>query len=129
MKKIFPYLILFVIVGVIIGSIFYIFEEQLPFDDTKRLYANCGLKHEKVPAIVESDVVLFEGKGECEMKISIRDVQRESIKLKSEKYIYYTDADGNIDERSSNYDIVVSADETLIVYGPDKTTKFTFQFK
>ena len=129
MKKAFPLIIAFVVVAIIVGSLIYVFEERLPFDDTKKLYISCGGKHEKLAAVVESNQIIFDGKENCEMNIDIRDIQRENIKLKSNKYVYYTDAEGNIEDSASYYDIIVDAGSTLVVYGPDKTTKFTFQFK
>ena len=52
------------------------------------------------------------------------------LKLKTEKYFYLTDEDGNIDEGPSpKNEIYVEPNKITVLYSIDKSTKFEFQYK
>ena len=129
MKKLFPIIIFVLLVGGIAASLIYVFTEINPIDDTKRLYINCDGKNEKYNLYLNDKILAFKEDNNCELELSVRDIERSMLKLKSNKIVYYVNPEGEIDDTGSYYDIVVEPNNKLIIYGKDKTTKFTFQYK
>ncbi len=129
MKKIFPIIIFVLLVGGIAASLIYVFMEINPIEDTKRLYINCDGKNEKYDLYLNDKLLVFKEDENCELELSVRDIERSMLKLKSNKIVYYVNPEGEIDDTGSYNDIVVEANNKLIIYGKDKSTKFTFQYK
>lgn len=129
MKKIFPFIVLFLVIGGIIASIMYITMERIPIDDTKRLYINCDGKNEKYDLYLNDKITAFKGNDKCEIILNVRNIERNIIKLNSNRNVYYVNPEGKIDETGTYHDIVVESNTKVIVYGTDKTTKLIFQYK
>ena len=129
MKKIFPIIIFVLLVGGIAASLIYVFMEINPIEDTKRLYINCDGKNEKYDLYLNDKLLVFKEDENCELELSVRDIERSMLKLKSNRIVYYVNPEGEIDDTGSYNDIVVEANNKLIIYGKDKSTKFTFQYK
>lgn len=129
MKKIFPIIIFVLLVGGIAASLIYVFMEINPIEDTKRLYINCDGKNEKYDLYLNDKLLVFKDDENCELELSVRDIERSMLKLKSNRIVYYVNPEGEIDDTGSYNDIVVEANNKLIIYGKDKSTKFTFQYK
>ena len=130
MNKKIKLLVLIVVIGVIGGFIYYVFKEVVPYDDTKKLYISCN-SHHKSYSVLSSDKVNFqENDDKCALSIEVRNVDRQFIKLKTEKYFYSANNDGNVDEKASpKNEIYVEPDKTTVVYSLDKSTKFEFEYK
>jgi hypothetical protein len=129
MKKGLRILIILGVVLFIGGFVYLTFKEVKPIDDTKKLYVKCGSIHESY-TVYSSDEISFGTENEnCSLELEVRNVDRNYIKLKSNNYLYTLDGNNVINESVLFNEIIVSADEKVVLYAMDKTTKFEFEFK
>ncbi len=130
MKKKIKIAILIIILFAITGFIYYVFSEVTPYEDSKKLYINCNSYH-KSYSVLSSDKIDFAKKDDkCGVLFEVRNVDRNFIKLKSEKYFYSANNNESINDKiSPKNEIYVEPDKTTILYSIDKTTKFEFEYK
>lgn len=126
MKKL---LIIIIVVATLGGLGYYAFKENTPVDDTKKLYISCGNHSESYEVYSNIDLEFAKGDDNCYLKLDVRNVDRNFVKLVSEKYFYFLDGSGKINDTVKDNDIYLVPGEEKILYGANKTTKFVFEYK
>ena len=119
----------FIPIALIGGIIFYVFRSVEPIDDTKKLYVYCNDSSENYDIYSGTKVTFASKNPNCELNITVENVDRTYLKLKSNVFLFKLDGNNKIDENTISKDIFVIPSEKLTLYSQNKKTKFEFEYK
>ena len=125
MKKILK--IALICLVVVLAGVF-IWYKIKPSNDTKKLYVSCGNKSDNYNVLTGYELS-FDKSDACKTDFEVMNVDNTYLKLRANKYFYFLDGNGKINEAKVSQDIFVLANEELVLYGIDKKTKYIFEYK
>lgn len=129
MKKTLKVLIVVLVLLIIGGICFAAFRKITPVDDTKKLYVTCNGNSASFDLYSSAKLTFAEKDEDCKLNIDVRNVERSFLKIVTNRNFYSLNGNQNIDINSLSENVYLIPNETKILYGLDKKTKFEFIYR